>query len=132
MTWDEHDLGRKAQKDNGDRYRRAIALMVEPRHGGTSNPVIEMFLPPSDYFDAGFPGASLPVRVASLHDAKVFVRRWVIRDKEPALKLLLRHLEKANSSATADIAVRQLKQALACRGMLITASPQLPAAPRAP
>ena len=88
-----------------------------------------MSLPPNDYFDAGFPGASLPVRVASLHDAKVFARRWVIRDKEPALKLLLRHLEKANSSATADIAVRQLKQALAHRGMLISATPLLSSAP---
>jgi hypothetical protein len=84
---------------------------------------MKMTLPPSDYFDAGFPGASLPVRVASLYDAKVFMRRWVIRDKEPALKLLLRHLEKANSSATADIAIRQLKQALAHRGMLLSASP---------
>jgi hypothetical protein len=93
--------------------------------------VTKMALPPSDYFDAGFPGASLPVRVASLHDAKVFTRRWVIRDNEPALKVLLRHLEKANSSATADIAIRQLKQALASRGMLVTASPLLPAVPRA-
>jgi hypothetical protein len=90
--------------------------------------LIEMALP-SDYFDAGFPGASLPVRIASLHDARVFARRWVIRDKEPALKLLLRHLEKANSSATADIAVRQLKQALAHRGMLISATPLLSSAP---
>jgi hypothetical protein len=93
--------------------------------------VIEMPFPPPDYFEAGFPGASLPVRVASLHDARIFTRRWVIRDKEPALKVLLRHLETANSSATADIAVRQLKQALASRGMLITASPTPAAAPRA-
>jgi hypothetical protein len=92
--------------------------------------VIQMPFPSADYFDAGFPGASLPVRVASLHDARIFTRRWVIRDKEPALKVLLRHLETANSSATADIAVRQLKQALASRGMLITATPMPPAAPR--
>jgi len=77
---------------------------------------------PSDYFDASFPGATQVVRVASFHDAKVFARRWVIRDKEPALKALLRCMEKANSSATADIAMRQLKQALACRGMLVTAN----------
>jgi hypothetical protein len=80
---------------------------------------------PLDYFDAAFPGASQTVRIASLHDAKVFARRWVIRDKDPALKTLLRHMEKANSSATADIAVGQLRQALACRGMLIDASPLL-------
>ena len=78
---------------------------------------------PLDYFDAGFPGASQTVRITSLHDAKVFARRWVIRDKDPALKALLRHMEKANSSATADIAIRQLKQALACRGMLVAEIP---------
>jgi hypothetical protein len=80
---------------------------------------------PVDHFDAGFPGVSRTVRIASLHEAKVFARRWVIRDKDPALKALLRHMEKANSSATADIAIRQLKQALASRGMLVAASPPL-------
>jgi hypothetical protein len=63
--------------------------------------------------------------VTSLHEAKVFARRWVIRDKDPALKALLRHMEKANSSATADIAVRQLREALAQRGMLVTARASL-------
>ena len=81
-----------------------------------------MSVPPSDYFDASFPGATQVVRIASFHDAKVFARRWVIRDKDPALKALLRHMEKANSSATADSAIRQLKQALACRGMLVSAA----------
>ena len=75
-----------------------------------------------DYFDAGFPGATQTVRVTNFHEAKVFARRWVIRDKDPALKVLLRHMEKANSSATAESAIRQLKQALACRGMLVTAA----------
>jgi hypothetical protein len=84
-----------------------------------------MSVPPSDYFDASFPGATQVVRIASFHEAKVFARRWVIRDKEPALKALLRCMEKANSSATADIAIRQLKQALASRGMLVTANPLL-------
>ena len=77
----------------------------------------------SDYFDAGFPGATQTVRITNLHEAKVFARRWVIRDKDPALKALLRHIERANSSATGDIAVQELKQALASRGMLVTASP---------
>jgi hypothetical protein len=78
---------------------------------------------PVAYFDASFPGATQVVRVTNLHEAKIFARRWVIRDKDPALKMLLRHIEKVNSSATADSAIRQLKQALACRGMLVTASP---------
>jgi hypothetical protein len=82
-----------------------------------------MSLPPAAYFDAAFPGAALSVRIASLDEAKMFARRWVIRDKDPALKALLRHMEKANSSATGDIAIQQLKQALECRGMLVTASP---------
>jgi hypothetical protein len=84
-----------------------------------------MSVPPADYFDASFPGATQIVRITSFHEAKVFGRRWVIRDKDPALKALLRHMEKANSSATADIAVRQLKQALERRGLLVTASPLL-------
>ena len=84
-----------------------------------------MAVPPVDYFDAGFPGATQTGRITSLHEAKVFARRWVIRDKDPALKALLRHMERANSSATGDIAIGQLKQALASRGMLVTASPLL-------
>jgi hypothetical protein len=85
---------------------------------------------PVDYFDATFPGTTQTVRISSLHDAKVFGRRWVIRNKDPALKALLRHMERANSSATADSALRQLKQALASRGMLVTASPQPDELPR--
>ena len=82
-----------------------------------------MFLPQTNYFDANLPGASETVRIASLHDAKVFVCRWTIRDKDPALKALLRHLEQARSSGTTDSAIWQLKQMLALRGMLVTTSP---------
>lgn len=84
-----------------------------------------MTVPPIGYFDAGFPGATQTVRIASFHDAKVFARRWVIRDKDPALKALLKHMERANSFETADIAIGQLKQALERRGLLVTASPLL-------
>jgi hypothetical protein len=35
-------------------------------------------------FDANLPGAAKAVRIASFYDAKIFVRRWVIRDKDPA------------------------------------------------
>jgi hypothetical protein len=78
---------------------------------------------PNDYFDAGFPGASQTVRIISVDDAKIFTRRWVIRDKDPALKALLRRMERANSSAAAYVAIQELKQALACRGMLVAADP---------
>jgi hypothetical protein len=65
-----------------------------------------MSLSPSDYFDASFAGATQVVRIASFHEAKIFARRWVIRDKEPALKAQLRRMEQANSSATADSSIR--------------------------
>jgi hypothetical protein len=85
---------------------------------------------PVAYFDASFPGATQVVHVTNLHEAKIFARRWVIRDKDPALKILLRQLEKVNSATTADSAIWQLKQALACRGMLVTASPSHEGGPR--
>jgi hypothetical protein len=76
--------------------------------------------PAHDYFEVNFPGATQAIRISSLHEAKVFARRWVIRDKDPALKALLRYMEKANSTATGDSAVAQLRLALAQRGMLVT------------
>ena len=86
-----------------------------------------MFLPRADYFDANLPGASQTVRIASFYDAKVFVRRWVIRDKDPILKALLRGM--FNSFAATDSAIRQLQQALASRGLLVMISPLLNALP---
>ena len=83
-----------------------------------------MSVPAADGFETGFPGATQTVRIRTLHDARVFARRWVIRDKDPALKALLRRMEKANSSETADVAIRELKRTLEHRGMLIAASPQ--------
>jgi hypothetical protein len=82
-----------------------------------------MFLPRADYFDANLPGASQTVRIASFYDAEVFVRRWVIRDKDPVLKTLLRDMGKVNSFAATDGAIRQLQQALASRGLLVMISP---------
>jgi hypothetical protein len=82
-----------------------------------------MSLPQTNYFDAHLPGASQTVRIASFYDAKVFVCRWAIRDKDPSLKALLRHIDQARSSATADSAIWQLKQMLGSRGMLVTTRP---------
>jgi hypothetical protein len=81
-----------------------------------------MSVPESAYFDANLPGASQPVRIASLYDAKIFVCRWVIRDRDPALKVLLRNVEKAKNFAMTESAIQQLAQALASRGLLITTS----------
>ena len=73
-----------------------------------------MSLPETAYFDANLPGASQTVRIASLYDAKIFVCRWV--------KALLRNVEKAKNFATTESAIRQLTQALASRGLLVTTS----------
>ena len=82
-----------------------------------------MSLPQTNSFDAHLPGVSQSVRIASFHDAKVFVCRWTIRDKDPALEALLRHMDQARSTATADSAIWQLKQMLTSRGMLVTTRP---------
>jgi hypothetical protein len=79
-----------------------------------------MSLPQTAYFDANLPGARQTVRIASLFDARVFVCRWVIRDRDPALKALLRSVEKAKNFATTENAIQQLTQALAARGLLVT------------
>src|SRR6516162_1036732 len=81
-----------------------------------------MSLPQTDYFDANLPGASQTVRIASLYDAKVFVCRWVIRDRDPALKALLRDMEKAKNFTMTESVIQQLTRALASRGLLITTS----------
>jgi hypothetical protein len=82
-----------------------------------------MFSPQTNYFDANLPGTGKTIRIETYHDAKVFMRRWVIRDKDPALRALLRHMERANSIATADTAIGQLRQALSSRGLLGLAGP---------
>jgi hypothetical protein len=81
-----------------------------------------MSVPESAYFDANLPGARQTVRIASLYDAKIFVCRWVIRDRDPALKVLLRNVEKAKNFAMTESAIQQLAQALASRGLLVTTS----------
>ena len=81
-----------------------------------------MSLPETVYFDANLPGATQTVRIACLYDAKIFVCRWVIRDRDPSLKELLRNVEKAKNFAITESAIQQLTQALAARGLLVTTS----------
>jgi hypothetical protein len=69
-------------------------------------------------FDARLPRLERPVRISSLYDAKIFARRWVIRDKDPALKALVRRLDKARSSEAETSALRAFRQALASRSLL--------------
>ena len=89
-----------------------------------------MSLPQTDYFDANLPGASQTVRIASLYDAKVFVCRWVIRDRDPALKALLRDMEKAKNFAMTESVIQQLTRALASRGLLVTPGSHISASSR--
>jgi hypothetical protein len=77
-----------------------------------------MYLQPTWPFDAYLPGVSTAIRITSFHDAQIFARRWSIRDKDLALKGLVRRLDRANSSSSAENALRELKQALASRGLL--------------
>jgi hypothetical protein len=69
-------------------------------------------------FDAKLPNLAWPVRISSFFDAQVFVRRWAIRDKDPVVRVLLRRMEKANSSEAVTRAIEELKRELAVRGLL--------------
>jgi hypothetical protein len=70
-------------------------------------------------FDANLPNFSRSVRISSFYDAQVFVRRWAIRDKDHAIRVLLRRMERANSSEAANSAMQELKRELAARGLLV-------------
>src|SRR5262245_46099887 len=69
-------------------------------------------------FDANLPNLSRSVRINSFSDAQVFVRRWAIRDKDRVIRVLLRRMERANSSEAANSAIQELKRELAARGLL--------------
>jgi hypothetical protein len=81
-----------------------------------------MFRPDAQTFDACLPDVANPVRITCLHDAQVFARRWVIRDKDPALKALVRCLDKARGAEAGTSAIGELKRALDSRGLLPQAS----------
>ncbi len=76
-----------------------------------------------DPFDAFLPNRQEPIRITCLHDAQVFARRWVIRDKDPALKALVRRLDRVNGGHSATSALHDLHGALASRGMLARSNP---------
>jgi hypothetical protein len=82
------------------------------------HPTSEMTIPFTQHFDAWLPEIAKPVRITSIYDAQVFTRRWVIRDKDPILKVLLRKLERANSAALIEEAMGSFKQAQSTRALL--------------
>jgi len=69
-------------------------------------------------FAAYLPRLAAPVGIRTYADAQVFVRRWAIRDKAPAVRQLARRMERANSSERMNWAMRELRRELAARGML--------------
>jgi len=69
-------------------------------------------------FAAYLPRLAAPVRIGTFADAQVFVRRWAIRDKDPAVRQLVRRIERANSSEHMTRAMMELRRELAARGML--------------
>jgi hypothetical protein len=69
-------------------------------------------------FAAYLPRLAAPVWIATYVDAQVFVRRWAIRDKDPAVRELGSRMERANSSERMTRAMRELQRELAARGML--------------
>lgn len=74
---------------------------------------------PSAYdFTAHLPDLAAPVRISTYMDAQVFVRRWAIRDKDPAVRQLVRRMERANSSEHMTRAMKELRRELAARGLL--------------
>lgn len=77
-----------------------------------------MTIPFTQHFDARLPAVAAPVRITSIYDAQIFTRRWVIRDKDPNLKVLLRKLERANSAALVDEAIGNFKRELSSRALL--------------
>ena len=77
-----------------------------------------MTIPFVHHFDASLPAVANPVRITSITDARIFTRRWVIRDKDRDLKALLRKLENANSGASIDEAIVEFKRALSTRALL--------------
>jgi hypothetical protein len=72
----------------------------------------------SQSFDACLPRLERSIRISSLHDARIFARRWVIRDKDPALEALVRRLDRARSSDAETTALRAFRQALESRSLL--------------
>ncbi|HZL30439.1 MAG TPA: hypothetical protein VFC54_05190 [Pseudolabrys sp.] len=77
-----------------------------------------MTMPFVHHFDARLPQVAAPVRITSITDARIFTRRWVIRDKDRGLKALLRKLESANSGASIDEAIAEFKRALSEHALL--------------
>jgi hypothetical protein len=74
--------------------------------------------PNTQQFDACLPRLEKAVRITGLYDAQVFTRRWIIRDKDPALKALMRCLDRARGADMAASALHDFKTALALRGLL--------------
>ncbi len=72
----------------------------------------------SPRFIARLPRLAKPVSIETLHDAKVFIRRWMIRDKDRTLKRLHTQLISVRRNEDVSAAIDALKSALEARGLL--------------
>ena len=77
-----------------------------------------MTLPFDRHFEAHLSLVATAMRITSLYDAQVFMRRWVIRDKDRNLKAVLRTPERANSAAQINVAMEDFKRPLAAQALL--------------
>jgi hypothetical protein len=76
-------------------------------------------MPPDHHFSATLPGTVVLIRITSLYEAQIFLRRWVIRDGDLELKKLLRRLERANCSNSAYDAIAAFKRMLMQHGLFL-------------
>jgi hypothetical protein len=97
-----------------------MEILNAPRMPSAIQSAKDVLMYPLDdqIFEARLPQLEQPVRIDGLRDAQIFVRRWIIRDRDPALKALLRSLERARSAEAGTIAMGCLKGALRSRGLL--------------
>lgn len=54
-------------------------------------------------FDALLPRVEVPLRIACINDAQIFVRRWAIRDKDAEIKALACRLDRVDDSQSANL-----------------------------
>jgi hypothetical protein len=76
-------------------------------------------MPPDYHFSATLPGVAVPIRITSIYEAQIFLRRWVIRDGDLALKKLLRRLERAHCSNSIYDAIAEFKRMLMRHGLYL-------------
>jgi hypothetical protein len=86
----------------------AIRLLIGPEY------------PFNPSFFARLPGKQHAIKIGSVHEAKVFTRRWLIvaRNKDREAKAILKRLQGVTSDAGVPSAVDDFKALLEAKGLL--------------